>query len=117
MIEVIQTMTHLICTAFGDSMEGYSSNPSQAPHTGLLQGNAAAMAGNTVAVSVIVKMMKAMGFGLNMWSAFTYEAIKLVCSNFVDDTQLFQGGPNNCSSGRDVYHQMQPMLDYWEAAL
>ena len=62
-------------------------------------------------------MMKSKGFGLNMWSALTYEAIKLICSNFVDDTKLFQGGPNNYTSGRDVYRRMQPMLDYWEAAL
>ena len=117
MIEAIQAMTHLIRTAFGDSTEGYKSNPTRNPPTGLLQGNAAAMAGNTVAVSVIVKMMKSKGFGLNMWSALTYEAIKLICSNFVDDTKLFQGGPNNYTSGRDVYRQMQPMLDYWEATL
>ena len=50
MIEAIQTMTHLIRTAFGDSTEGYQSNPTRNPHTGLLQGNAAAMAGNTVSV-------------------------------------------------------------------
>jgi hypothetical protein len=117
MIEAIQTMTHLIRTAFGDSMDGYSSNPSCSPHTGLLQGNAAAMAGNSVAISVFVKMMKSTGFGLNIWSALTYEAIKLVCSNFVDDTQLFHGGPNNYTLGWDVYRQMQPMLDYLEAAL
>jgi hypothetical protein len=52
-----------------------------------------------------------------MWNALAYKAIKLVCLNFFDNTQLFLGGPSNCTSSTDVHAQMQPMLNYWEAAL
>jgi hypothetical protein len=117
MIDAIQPMTHFIRTAFGDSSVSYGSDPLLAPFMGLPQGNTAAIAGYTAFVSVIVEMMKSAGFGLNMWNALAYEAIKLVCLNFVDDTQLFHGGPTNYTSGANVFAQMQPMLNYWEAAL
>jgi hypothetical protein len=57
-------------------------------------------------------MMKTAGFGLNMWNALAYEAIKLVCLNFVNATQLFQGAPSDYKSGAEVYYQMQPMLNH-----
>jgi hypothetical protein len=91
MIDAIQAMTHFIRTAFGDSSANYSSDPLLVPYMGLLQGNAAVMAGCTAFVPVIVEMMKTACFGLNMWNALAYEAIKLVCLNFVCDTQLFHG--------------------------
>jgi hypothetical protein len=108
MIDVIQAMTHFIRTAFGDSSISYDSDPLLAPFMGLLQGNAAAMAGCTAFVSVIIEMMKTAGFGLNMWNALAYEAIKLVCLYFVDDTQLFQGGPTNHPSRADITIKCSP---------
>ena len=111
MIDDIQAMPHFIRTAFGDSSANYSADPLLAPYMGLLQGNAAAMAGCTAFVSVIVEMMKSAGFGLEMWNALAYEAIKLVCLNFVDDTQLFHGGPTNYTSGADVFAPMQPIVE------
>ena len=83
MIDAIQAMTHFIRTAFGDSSANYSADPLLAPYMGLLQGNAAAMAGCTAFVSVIVEMMKSAGFGLEMWNVLAHEAIKLVCLNLL----------------------------------
>jgi hypothetical protein len=78
---------------------------------GFLQGNAAAVAGCTAFVLVIVDMMKTEGFGLNVLSALAYEAIKQAYLNFADNTQLYHGGPTNCTSGSDLFCQMQPMLN------
>ena len=117
MITAIQTMTHYIRTGFGDSDDCYGYDPSLPPLMGLLQGNGAAGTGWTAISSVIVDMMKSAGFGLDLWSAISREAIRLVCFNFVDDSSLMLGGPTNYTSGRDIYNRMQPMLDLWESAL
>ena len=117
MINAIQTMTHYVRTAFGDSTESYSFDPNSPPPSGLLQGNGAAGTGWNAISSVIVDMMKAAGFGIELWSGICKEVIKLVCWNFVDDSSLVHGGPDNYTSGEDIYTTMQPMLDYWESAL
>jgi hypothetical protein len=117
MITAIQTMTHYVRTAFGDSEDSYGYDDTLPPLMGLLQGNGAAGTGWQAISSVLVEMLKTAGFGLELWSAISQEAIKLACFQFVDDGTLIQGGPRPDSTGEEVYAGMQEVLNYWEGSL
>ena len=117
MIHAIQTMTHYVRTAFGDSEDSYGYDPNLPPLMGLLQGNGASGTGWQVISSIIVDIMREAGFGLELWSAISKEAIRFVCFNFVDDATLTQGGPTNETSGEDILSNMQAVLNLWESAL
>ena len=119
MFQVIQKLTHHIRTAFGDSDETYGPHAYNGPHPnqGILQGNGAAMLGWTAVSSVIVNTMRDLGFGYSSWSAISKAALKVLCIEFVDDTDLIHAGADNYTSGAAIITEMQDMLDHWDGLL
>jgi hypothetical protein len=118
MIAAIQHMTHYIRTAFGDSDDSYGPIfPPDSPYMGLLQGNGAAGGGWTGISTVIIEAMRSLGFGYESWSAISRDVIKLVCSAFVDDTDLVHSGADNLTDGATLIVEMQNVLDHWDGML
>ena len=117
MITAIQTMTHFIRTAFGDSDLNYGPEDGLPPLMGLLQGNGAAMAGYALIAATIVDMMKEAGFGMDMWSPISKRVIKLLSFQMVDDATIVHGGPTNFTSGEEIFATMQDLLNHWEGGL
>jgi hypothetical protein len=119
MFMVIQTLTHHVRTAFGDSEVTYGphSYNGQHPNQGILQGNGAAMVTWTAVSSVIVFAMRSQGFGYNSFSALTRKALQILCVEFVDDTDLVHSGSSNQTLGTQVATEMQDMLDLWDGLL
>ena len=52
-----------------------------------------------------------------MWSAISKEVIKLACFNFVDDQTLLTSGPDNYTTGEQIYARAQEMMTYWEESI
>jgi hypothetical protein len=119
MFKVIQTLTHHVRTAFGDSEVTYGphSYNGQHPNQGILQGNGAAMATWTAVSSVIVFAMRSQGCGYSSFSALTRKALQILCVEFVDDTDLVHSGSSNRTPGTQVATEMQDMLDLWDGLL
>jgi exonuclease III len=119
MFQVIQQLDHHIRTAFGDSEQTYGPNSYAGahPNQGTLQGNGASGAAWTAVSSAIVEAMRSQGFGYKSWSAISKSVIQLVCSAFVDDTDLVHSGATNQVSGTVVAEEMQQVLDTWDGLL
>ncbi|MGL4350682.1 MAG: hypothetical protein ACRCT2_09010, partial [Plesiomonas shigelloides] len=119
MFQIIQKLKHHIRTAFGDSDATYGphSYAGAHPNQGILQGNGAAGATWTAVSSVIVAVMKSLGFGYSSWTAISNAVIELVCSMFVDDADLVHSGKTNDTSSEEVATELQEALDAWDQLL
>jgi hypothetical protein len=119
MFQVIQNLTHHIRTAFGDSIQTYGpdSHAGIHPNQGILQGNGAAGTTWTAVSSAIIAAMKSQGYGYSSWTAISDAAIELVCSAFVDDTDLVHSGPSNSTPGAAIIDDLQTVLDTWDGLL
>jgi hypothetical protein len=119
MFKVIQKLDHHVRTAFGTSENTYGplSHAGAHPNQGILQGNGAAMSGWTAVSSVIVNTMRDLGFGYSAWSAISKAAQKIICIEYVDDTDLVHSGASNYTPAAEVVTGMQDMLDHWDGLL
>jgi hypothetical protein len=104
MFQVIQKLSHHVRTAFGTSEQTYGPNAfaGARPNQGILQGNGAAMLGWTAVSSVIVNTMQELGFGYSAWSAISKAAHKVLCIEYVDDTDLVHSGQSNYTPADEV---------------
>jgi hypothetical protein len=117
MLNAIQKMTHYIRTAFGDSTISYGYDEAEPILMGLLQGNGAAGTGWQGVASVVVSMMKAEGYGLQMWGAISRAVMDLISFQYVDDATISHSGPSNDTPGEIILASMQEVIDHWEGAL
>jgi hypothetical protein len=118
MFRTIQSMSHHVRTAYGDSKSTYGpSLPGTTPLMGLLQGNGAAGTGWTAVSSVIVEAMRRQRFGYSTQGPISKEPLEFVCFQFVDDTDLVHSGAVNTTTGSDVVTEMQRVLDHWDMYL
>jgi hypothetical protein len=117
MIETIQEMEHHIRTSFGDSKSSYGPNPTGPPPQGILQGNGAGPATWTAITAVLVKCMKAEGFGFDSWSVISQRALSLVCFGFIDDTDLILNSTDPTISNQALIEKAQRELTTWEGLI
>ena len=73
---------------------------------GALQGNGTAGTCWTAISSVIIEIMKSLGFGYSTAMAITKEIIHLLCFAFVDDVDLIHSGSSNLTKATDVLQAM-----------
>jgi hypothetical protein len=62
-------------------------------------------------------MMKAEGFGLQMWGAISRAVMDLISFQYVDDATISHSGPSNDTPGETILALMQVVIDHWEGAL
>ena len=117
MITTIQEMEHHIRTAFGDSASSYGPNPTGLPPQGILQGNGAGPATWAAITSILVKCMKAEGYGFSAWSVISQRALSLMCFGFIDDTDLILNSKDPSLPTHELVHNAQSELATWEGLI
>ena len=84
----LQSATHQVQTAYGDSDFTYGGNTNETPMHGVGQGNGAGPAIWAVVSTPILNMLRSKGFGCEFISPFSQQLTKFVGYSFVDDTDL-----------------------------
>jgi hypothetical protein len=115
MMETLQTAWHHINTAFGDSSRRYGCQ--FPPLQGVGQGNGAGPAIWALISAVLLTIMRAQGFGLNIVTVFSTLSVVLAGYAFVDDTDILHAAAGVNVKGEDLVPQMQQVLNMWEGLL
>jgi hypothetical protein len=110
----LQQMQHYVKTAYGLSETSYGCI--EIPLQGVLQGNGAGPAIWLLTSIPIINMLRRQGFGFTSANLLTDEKYSFACYTYVDDTDLIHNG-NRQSTSRQVFDEMQRMLDHWEGGL
>ena len=116
MFQVIQKMTHHICTVFGDSTQSSAMDLIPQDVT-ILQGNGAAGMAWTAVSLVMFAAMKSVGYRYQTRTAITGEILCLLGFAFVDDADIIHSGSSNTTPGRQVLLDIQTVLDLWDGLL
>jgi endonuclease/exonuclease/phosphatase family metal-dependent hydrolase len=116
MFKSLQMAAHRIKTAFGVSEKSYGSDRIE-PLQGLGQGNGCGPAGWAIVSTPIINMMRVLGFGATFLTAISVTLVAFVCYAFVDDTDVVHTAQDVNTSGIEILHQMQTVIDHWEGGL
>jgi hypothetical protein len=90
MFETLQKAVHHVRTAYGVSDRHYAGVSREVPVQGLGQGNGDGPAGWAAISAPLIKMLRAAGFGVAMYTAISDTQLRFACYSFVDDTDLPQ---------------------------
>lgn len=114
MFGTLEQVRHHVRTAYGDSAASYRGI--EIPLQGIGQGNGAGPAIWLVVSIVIIKMLKAEGFGLKMRTPMSHDPFDFVCYTFVDDTDLVHS-PSEHTPWEVILTEMQQVIDHWDGGL
>lgn len=117
MIETIQEMEHHIRTAFGESEVHHGNQPEDLPAQGILQGNGAGPSGWSSTSAILIKTMKAQGFGHEEWTLIRQRAMAMTCFAFVDDTDLIRAAQDPAKPLQELLEEAQQASFLWENLL
>lgn len=112
MFGTLQLAVHRVRTGFGDS-ERVFLPPSDKPFQGCGQGNGA---GPTIWVAVsaiLICMLEAAGFGLEILSAVSGLLVLANVLSFIDDADVIQAAKSVEQSAEDLFYSVQQAMDLW----
>ena len=113
MIETIQEMDHHVRTAFGVSDDKYGYDPFSLLGQGVLQGNGTGPAAWFAISSVILSLMKAVGFGYRKWTLIHRRALVIVSFAYVNDNDLVHANNSPGVMTPDLIDEAQIMVSRW----
>ena len=117
MTKTLQSASHKICTAYGDSTTTYGGHDSYPPLQGVGQGNGAGPAIWVAISAVLLTIMRSKGFGLSILSAISFNALVIAGFAFVDDADIIHAANDPYTDSREVLNAAQKAMDTWEGVL
>ena len=117
MMQTLQSASHKICTAYGDSTSTYGGHDSYPPLQGVGQGNGAGPAIWVAISTVLLTIMRSKGFGLSILSAISLEALVIAGFAFVDDADIIHAANDPYIDNQEVLKTAQAAMDTWEGTL
>ena len=115
MTNTLQSATHNIKTAYGESNQQYTST--WPPLQGSGQGNGAGPTIWVMISAILLTIMKEEGFGLNVISCLSHLSIAIAGFAFVDDTDIINAANTVETTGEELLDKQQLVIDTWEGAL
>ena len=112
----LQQSSHKIRTGYGTSRQKYGKDRSP-PLQGAGQGNGVAPTTWAVISTVLIHMMRAAGFGIELLSCLSMRLISFLCYAFVDDTDLVHSGASVDTPGDSILRDMRRFIRHWEGGL
>jgi hypothetical protein len=67
--------------------------------------------------TILIRIMAGLGFGANLFAAYTAANLFLVCLMFVDDNDSWYSAPTVDTPGEDIVDKAQEMATTWEGLL
>jgi hypothetical protein len=121
MFTTLQNAEHFILTALGKA-EDYYGGPKrkakgQLPLAGSRQGNGAAATLYAILSSIFIAILAKLGSGAVFITALSGLVIRIVCSVFEDESDIWQSAKNVDEPGEAVAKRMQGSEDNWEGCL
>ena len=116
MLTTLQTASHKICRAYGDSTISYEANRN-IPLQGVGQGNGAGPAIWVAISSVLLTIMRNKGFGFSILSALSWQALIISAFAFVDDTDIIHAAVDPYTNPQQVLVEAQQAVNTWEGIL
>ena len=117
MMQTLQSASHKICTAYGDSTSTYGGRDSYPPLQGVGQGNGAGPAIWVAISTVLLTIMRSKGFGLSILSAISLEALAIAGFAFVDDADIIHAANDPSTDNQVVLKTAQAAINTWEGTL
>ena len=117
MTKTVQSASHKICTAYGDSTNTYGGQDIYPPLQGVGQGNGAGPAIWVAISAVLLTILRAKGFGLSILSAISLKALVLAGFAFVDDADIIHAADDHHTCNREVLKRAQETITLWEGTL
>jgi hypothetical protein len=114
MFGLLQQMQHYVKTAYDISDNSYGCI--EIPLQGVPQGNGAGTAIWLLTSIPIINMLQRQGFRFKSSNLLSEENYHFACYTYIDDTDLIHNG-NRHTDPKQVFDEMQRMLDHWEGGL
>ena len=116
MLKTLQTASHKICTAYGDSTISYEADRN-IPLQGVGQGNGVGPAIWVAISSVLLTIMRSKGFGFSILPALSWQALAIAAFAFVDDTDIIHSANDPYVEPNQVLSEAQRAVTTWEGIL
>ena len=116
MVRTLQSASHKICTAYGDSVLTYGGDE-LTPLQGVGQGNGAGPAIWVAISTVLITIMRTKGFGLSFVTAMSLTALTISAFAFVDDTDIIHSAEDPYIDSNQVLKDSQNAINTWEGIL
>ena len=112
---VLQKAKHKIKTGYGVSAPLYGDE--ETTISGISQGNGLGPALWALIGSIIFKMCKARGHGMNLTTPISKKEILFMRFAFVDDADLVSGAEDINTSGATMIARFQAMMTCWNGGI
>ena len=121
MFRGLQQATHCVATAYGVSRQRYGGQYRAARGLlalmGIGQGNGCGPAAFVMLSTILIRIMAGLGYGADLFAAYTATNLFLVCLMFVDDNDSWHTAPTVDTPGEDIVDKAQEMATTWEGLL
>ena len=121
MFKGLQQAEHCVATAYGVSRQRYGGKHRTVQGLlalmGIGQGNGCGPAAFVMLSTILIRIMAGLGFGANLFAAYSATNLFLVCLMFVDDNDSWYTAPTVDTPGEDIVDKAQDMATTWEGLL